>query len=96
MSVEDLAHNEKLLFEKIFSGSESESGAFRIPEIEPFLNEVDIRKIKASSDEKVDIKMQIHDVNTGFSPIVGFSVKSDVGNPPTLLNSEKIPVLSTG
>ena len=46
-----------------------------------------IKQIKAPSTEKVDIRMQIHDVKTGYAPIAGFSVKSDVGSPPTLLNA---------
>ena len=31
--------------------------------------------------------MQIHDVNTGYENIVGFSIKSELGSPPTLLNA---------
>ena len=33
--------------------------------------------------------MKIKDIHTGFTPDVGFSIKSDVGSPPTLLNPGK-------
>ena len=88
IDVETIEENAKLLFEKIFEGGET-SGSFEINEMEDFLKTMHITKIKAASSEKVDMTLQIHDINTGFSPIVGFSVKSDVGSPPTLLNAGK-------
>lgn len=53
------------------------------------MHKLQIAKVKANSKEKVDMEMQIHDSYTGFSPQVGFSIKSDIGHPPTLLNSGK-------
>ena len=88
VSVETVAENAQLLFDKIFEGGAT-SGAFEINEIDEFLDNMHVTKIKASSNEKVDTTLQIHDINTGFNPIVGFSVKSDVGSPPTLLNAGK-------
>lgn len=85
---EDFTEKIKTLFNSIFSVSSGE-GAFEIPDIQQFMNELKVTKVKASSAEKVDISMQIHDFHTGFSPEVGFSIKSDVGSPPTLLNSGK-------
>ncbi len=76
------------LFNSIFVGSAG-AGAFEIPEIQSFMNELKVSKVKASSDKKVDMEIQIHDFHTGFSPEVGFSIKSDIGSPPTLLNSGK-------
>lgn len=76
------------LFDKIFVGGIS-SGAFTIDEIDDFLDKMKITKVKAASSEKVDMTLQIHDINTGFNPIVGFSIKSDVGSPSTLLNAAK-------
>lgn len=87
--VNEIAENSEVLFEKIFEGGRNESGAFEIPEIKDFLDKMKIQKVKASSLEKVDMTMQIHDINTGYSPVAGFSVKSDVGSPPTLLNAGK-------
>ena len=80
-----------LMLTKLFGKiSHSEySGAFPIPEIETLMKDLHIKKVKASSAEKIDVNMQIHDINTGYSPIVGFSIKSDIGSPPTLLNAGK-------
>lgn len=75
------------LFGKIL-GAAGE-GAFEIPEIKPLMNNLHMTKVKANSTEKADIEMQIHDRNTGFEPEVGFSIKSDVGSAPTLLNPGK-------
>ena len=75
------------LYKKIFEGGSS--GAFEISEAEEIMNNLHLTKVKASSAEKKDMTIQIHDINTGFEPIVGFSVKSDIGNPPTLLNAGK-------
>ena len=74
--------------ESIFKGGDND-GAFYIPSVEGFIDSMHISKVKASSSDKADITMQIHDINTGYSPIVGFSVKSDAGSPPTLLNAGK-------
>ena len=45
-------------------------------------------KLSAPTTDKSDITMKIVDINTGYSPIVGFSIKS-IGSPPTLLNAGK-------
>lgn len=79
-----------VLFGAIFEGSSVSSGAFAIPLIDPLLNDLNITKIKASSEKKADIQMQVHDIHTGYSQEVGFSIKSDIGSPPTLLNPSKI------
>lgn len=36
---------------------------------------------------KTDITMQIHDIQTGYKPTCGFSIKSVLGGDPTLLNA---------
>jgi hypothetical protein len=60
-----------------------------IGEIEDFLRYIGFNKLKAPSTEKADIKMEIHDVYTGIERIVGFSIKSDVGAPPTIFNASE-------
>lgn len=79
------------LFQKIFKGTADSdaSGAFRIEELNDFMDQLHIERVKAPSNEKIDIKMQIHDVNTGYKPEVGFSMKSDIGSAPTLMNPGK-------
>ena len=63
------------------------SNSFEIEEIEKFVNGIKVTKIKAPSTDTTDITMQIEDINTGFKNSVGFSIKSEIGNPPTLLNA---------
>lgn len=91
MSLDNMAASANVLLNKIFegAGNQEQSGAFRVPEMETFMNEMHIKKIKAPATEKADMLMQIHDTHTGYSPEVGFSVKSDLGSPPTLLNPGK-------
>ena len=62
-------------------------GAFEIPATEAFIKSIYINKLKAPSTDKSDILVEIHDVNTGFENLVGFSIKSELGSPPTLLNA---------
>ena len=33
--------------------------------------------------------MQLHDIQTGYNSVCGFSIKSEVGSPPTLINASK-------
>ncbi len=73
----------QIVLESIKSGK----GTFEIPEIEPLLQKIKITKIKASNDSKKDIIFKIHDDFTGAEPIIGFSIKSYIGNKPTLLNA---------
>ncbi|MCL2574873.1 MAG: HpaII family restriction endonuclease [Defluviitaleaceae bacterium] len=76
------------LFDKIVAGG-SGSGAFEIPETESFIKNIYINKPKAGTSTKSDMNIQLHDVNTGFENIVGFSIKSQMGSPSTLLNAGK-------
>ncbi|MFC2760731.1 HpaII family restriction endonuclease [Hallella multisaccharivorax] len=64
-------------------------GAFRAPEIEQFMSEIHCHKIKAGSQEKKDITIVIHDLRTGMTPLLGFSIKSQLGGNSTLFNAGK-------
>lgn len=61
--------------------------SFPIKDVEDFMNKIFCHRISAPSTDKSDIVLQIHDINTGFKPIVGFSIKSELGSSPTLLNA---------
>lgn len=90
ISANTLEEQVEKMYERIFDGSKGKtSGAFDIPEADRIMEKMHITKVKASSSKKVDLTMQIHDINTGFKPIVGFSVKSHIGSPSTLLNAGK-------
>lgn len=60
---------------------------FTIEKSQTFLNGFNCYNLKASSQDKTDIKIQIHDINTGYNPICGFSIKSHIGSLPTLINA---------
>lgn len=64
-------------------------GSFEVEEVAEFVNGIKVTKIKAPSEDKTDIVMQIQDTHTNFVRDVGFSIKSEVGNAPTLLNAGK-------
>lgn len=84
ISRETLVEYAAYLYESIRSGGER---AFAIDRAEEIMTELECEKIAAPSSDKTDITMQIHDVQTGYDPICGFSIKSELGNPPTLLNA---------
>lgn len=65
------------------------SNSFEIEEIAEYVNGIKVTKIKAPSTDTTDITMQIEDVYTGYRNNVGFSIKSEIGNPPTLLNASE-------
>ena len=64
-------------------------GVFSAPEIERFMAEIRCNTLKAKSLDKTDICIVIHDLRTGMTPQLGFSIKSQVGNDSTLLNAGK-------
>ena len=47
------------------------------------------QKIKADSADKPDINIEVHDPFTNLDRICGFSIKSDLGDSPTLLNASR-------
>ena len=51
------------------------------------MDELHLDRLAAPNTDKTDITMQLYDVQTGYDPVVGFSIKSDLGSPPTLLNA---------
>jgi len=78
----------KFLFEEIKNYKKAK-GTFSVEKTETFMSEIECFKIKAPSNDKSDIKIEITDIYTGYSPTVGFSIKSKLGSPSTLLNAGK-------
>ena len=76
----------KLLLEKIKANKER---TFSIPEIEEFMQSINCISLKASSTAKTDITIVVHDQRTNQQPTLGFSIKSQLGSPSTLLNAGK-------
>lgn len=67
----------------------SVKGGFEMPELEEFLKSININEVKSKSSQKQDITIQIEDPNTFISPTLGFSIKSQLGRPSTLLNASQ-------
>lgn len=83
VSRSELDEKANYLLNRIVQGSNS----FEIEEIKEYVNGIRVTKIKAPSTDTKDIILRIEDINTGFKNNVGFSIKSELGNPPTLLNA---------
>jgi len=60
--------------------------SFAFADIETFLNSIDINSLTALKTDKADIKVVVHDLNTGMQPQLGFSIKSMLGGNSTLFN----------
>lgn len=90
ISLDFMSDNAELLLNTMIDKAKSKgNGAFSVDGIEAVLDNMIIDKIKQKSDKKADIVMQVHDINTGYNPVVGYSIKSDIGAAPTLLNASK-------
>ena len=72
------------IFKGILSGNKS---SFVIPNAERIMEDIKCTKIKAPSEDKTDIMMEIYDRKTGLNSVMGYSIKSELGNAPTLLNA---------
>lgn len=64
-------------------------GSFHEATTETFLASIGCRKIKSPSKLKRDMDVTVVDPSSGAIPTLGFSVKSLLGAPPTLLNASK-------
>ena len=71
----------------LLSKIKGNTGTFSVPEIEEFMQSINCLSLKASSSAKTDITIIVHDQRTGLQPSLGFSIKSQIGNPSTLLNA---------
>ena len=72
------------LLEEIKSAKKS---AFEIHASEAFMSTIGCTKLKAPSKDKADIHIVIHDLRTNMTPLLGFSIKSQLGRASTLLNA---------
>lgn len=84
ISMDRFVEESKKLLGKIKATNER---AFTIRDTQEFMQEVGCTKLKAPSKDKADIHIVIHDLRTGMSPLLGFSIKSQLGHASTLLNA---------
>ena len=83
----------KCMYHSIMTSSEK-TRAFSIPTEGAELQKLGFTQLKnpvpaGQKTVKRDISLKIFDPNTGITPKLGFSVKSELGNAPTLLNASK-------
>lgn len=78
-----MKESEKLLDSIKEAGSQR---TFEVPDAECFMNQIGCTKLKAPSQDKADIHIVIHDLRTNMTPLLGFSIKSQLGSASTLLN----------
>jgi hypothetical protein len=86
LTVQEFREKSLSLFQEIRTRS---GRSFEIPGIEDFLMQIKITKPKERSSNKRDITIVVHDIITGFKPTLGFSIKSKIGQPATLLNASR-------
>lgn len=73
--------------QQLFNNLRQATGSsFSFPAIETFLNSINVNSLTALSTDKSDIKVVVHDLNTGLNPQLGFSIKSMLGKNSTLFN----------
>lgn len=66
---------------------DAQSRSFEVSAAEAFMNKIGCTKLKAPSHDKADIHIVIHDSITNMTPLLGFSIKSQLGGASTLLNA---------
>ena len=86
IAVSEFKDKAKFLLETIKANKER---TFSVPKIEEFMHSINCFSLKASSTVKTDITIVIHDQRTNQQPALGFSIKSQLGSPSTLLNAGK-------
>jgi len=86
IEISEFKQKAKFLLEKI---KENKERTFSVPEIEEFMQSINCISLKASSTAKTDITIVVHDQRTNQQPTLGFSIKSQLGSPSTLLNAGK-------
>ncbi|MCF7530441.1 HpaII family restriction endonuclease [Neisseria lisongii] len=90
ISVDEFKEKAEFLLARIKAGTGNEKkGSFSIPEIEGFLRRIGCTKLSEKSQSKTDIHIVVHDVRTGLCPLLGFSVKSELGSKATLFNASR-------
>lgn len=76
--------------EKILGEIHSGSGAsFVVPSGDRMMDKLDLDEFKASSQQKADIEAIAHFPQDDITRKTGFSIKSQIGSPPTLLNASQ-------
>jgi len=60
--------------------------SFEVKDVESFLKRIECLSLTPAKSDKSDIRIVVHDLRTGMKPILGFSIKSMLGQNSTLFN----------
>lgn len=86
--IEEFRINAELLLYAIQNNNQKK-GSFDVPDVSSFISKIKCNTTKARSTDKADITLMVHDAKTGSQPTLGFSIKSRLGSPSTLLNASQ-------
>ena len=86
LKTDDLADMATKILDGINGGGDS---AFEIDGAAKIMDALSLTKIKSPANRKADIEVKIHDPFTAYDRICCYSIKSDIGQPPTLLNASR-------
>jgi hypothetical protein len=86
ISASRFSEEAQYLLDKICASGAS---SFTVEHTSEFMGGILCKRLKAPSQDKSDITIKVHDFNTSIEPILGFSIKSRLGKPATLLNAGK-------
>lgn len=86
ISISEFKTNAELLLEAI-QNVKTKKGAFEVKNVESFITKIKCVTTKAKSTDKADIFLIVHDAKVGSDPKLGFSIKSQLGSPSTLVNA---------
>lgn len=84
ISQKDLNDIASYLYENIIA---KQNRSFEIKNAQQIMQKLNCTKISASSSDKTDITLQIREIYTSTNPKRCFSIKSELGSAPTLLNA---------
>lgn len=74
---------------KAINNKPTGSRAFPVAKTQAFMDRIYCNSLKASSSDKTDIRIVLHDQRTKINSTMGFSIKSQLGGDSTLLNASK-------
>ena len=84
-TVDELAEMSREIWHGITVGD----SAFQIESADKIMNALGLTQIKSPANRKTDIEIQIRDPLTACESVCGYSIKSYIDSPPTLLNPSK-------
>ncbi|WP_082162717.1 HpaII family restriction endonuclease [Neisseria bacilliformis] len=88
VSVADFKRYAALLLKEIKrNNGQKGNPTFSIPNVESFLRQIGCTRLSTRSLSKSDIHIVVRDIRAGVCPTLGFSIKSELGSKPTLLNA---------